>query len=337
MQRNMPSKIPQISIIIPTFNEADFIAPCITSLLEGDYPSSKIELLVIDGGSTDETCAVVNSLRSTYQQIKLLHNPKKIVPSAMNIGIEAASNEIIIWVGAHALYQHDYLLNCVRILLEEDCASVGGIIKPIGKTMVGKAIAIATVNKFGIGNAKYRNAKNRQSVDTVFGGCWKKENVLKVGGFNEKWVRNQDYEFNHRLRTEIGEIILDPSICCEYYCRESLSGLAKQYFGYGFWRFQTLVKHPSSFSPRQAAPLLLLLGLLFSLIILFFNPTLGLIIPSTYLVMSLAVSITLSIKTRKLSHFFLLPLIFATLHLSWAFGFYKNAIKTALRNLKLNK
>lgn len=322
------SHLPPISIIVPTFNEENFIDDCIKSLLNGSYPKELIEILIIDGGSTDSTHEVIATLTNASDaNIQLLHNPKKITPAAVNIGITNAQHNIVIWVGAHAIYDNDYLVSLVKTLIEKDYASVGGLLSPVGKTKTGEAIAVATTHKFGIGNAKYRYATTRQSVDTVFGGCWKKENITKIGGFNERWVRNQDYEFNCRLREHIGEIILEPKAKCYYFCRETITQLAKQYYQYGFWRHQTYLKHPNSFGLRQAMPVLLLLGLVCSAILAILDNKLSLLLPLVYLLSSLIVSLILSLKHKHFSYLILLPLIFATLHLVWAFGFIKGAIQ----------
>ena len=242
----------------------------------------------------------------------------------MNIGILAAKHKLLVWCGAHAIYDQDYLKNSVLVLLEEvDCSSSGGIIQPIAKTSTGKAIKIATMSKFGIGNAHYRHAKRRQYVDTVFGGCFYKESIEKVGGFNEKWVKNQDYELNYRLRTHIGKIVLDPSIKCQYYCRETIPMLAKQYFSYGFWRCKTVLKYPSSFTFRQAIPVILVLGLALSLILTIYNPIIGWLSPTIYLATTLIMSMILAIKYKQLNLLAYLPIIFPTLHISWGVGFIK--------------
>ena len=238
-----------------------------------------------------------------------------------------ARHDIIVWVGAHAIYDQDYLPCLVETLIDEDCASVGGHLSPIAKTETGNAIAIATTHKFGIGNAKYRYATNRQSVDTVFGGCWKKEDVKKIGGFNELWVRNQDYEFNCRLREHVGEIILEPKAKVHYFCRETIPKLASQYYQYGFWRYKTYLEHSSSFGIRQAIPLALLFGLAGSALLGLLGNRLGLAVPLVYLSCSCAISLLLSIQYKRLNYLILMPLIFATLHLAWAFGFIKNAVQ----------
>ncbi|MEM7359271.1 MAG: glycosyltransferase family 2 protein [Pseudomonadota bacterium] len=326
----MQTTTPKISIIIPAYNEEGFIADCISSLLNNGYPQHCIEIIIVDGSSTDRTRQIVENIDAGSGKIVLVHNEKKIVPVAMNLGIAAASHDIIIWVGAHATYEPDYLGNSVRILLEGNCASVGGVIKPVGNTLVGQAIAVATSSKFGIGNAKYRYANRRQTVDTVFGGCFLKQSVEQIGGFDESWIRNQDYEFNWRLRHQVGDIVLDPSIQCRYFCRESISGLARQYYQYGYWRFRTLRKHPSSFTFRQAAPVMLLAGLVSSAIMFAIHPVFAIVIPASYLALSLLVSLVLSYSSRRPSFLILLPIIFATLHLSWALGFCGHFFKRLL-------
>ena len=326
-----------VTVIIPSYNEADFIVACLESVLHGNYPTELLEILVVDGQSTDATVAKTKELSLSFASIRLLDNPKRIVSAALNLGIKHASHDILIWLGSHAIYDKDYILNSVNTLLKLDCASVGGVIKPVAKSSLGQVIAIATSSKFGIGNAKYRYADMQQSVDTVFGGCWKKENVLKIGGFDEKWLRNQDYEFNCRLRAEIGEIILDPTVRCQYFCRESLAALAEQYFNYGYWRFHTFMQHPASFTRRQAVPLLLFIGLLTSSLLVFFEPVLASVIPLFYLLVSIAVSSWKSYQHGKPSYMFLLPAIFATLHLCWPLGFLKGALDRVVAKIGMRR
>ncbi len=291
-----------------------------------------MQIFVIDGGSLDNTAQEVKNLCNKHSEIELLLNPKKIVPVAMNIGVNSASHSIILWLGAHAIYDEDYITNSVQILISEKSASVGGVISPRGKTTVGKAIAAATTSKFGIGNAKYRHATRRQKVDTVFGGCWLKTNIEAIGGFNEAWVRNQDYEFNCRLREKVGPIILDPNIQCKYYCRETIQSLGKQYFQYGFGRFNTLVLHPNSFTLRQSAPVTLFLGLIASFVMYILNIGYPTILPIIYLTAIVLVTLKLTVIKRKPSFLLWLPLIFPTIHLSWACGFIGNAFKHLYKN-----
>ena len=329
----MTTAVPNITVLIPTYNEQEFINECLNSIAQGNYQLSKLEVLVIDGGSSDNTVQQVKLFMENHPWMRLLHNPKKTVPNALNIGTTEASHEILVRLDAHSVYDPSYIVNSVQILLEENCSSVGGIMHPIGKNKMGKAIANATTCIFGIGNAKYRYATEKQYVDTVWCGCWYKKDILEIGGFNEKLVRAQDYELNYRLRKHIGPIILDPSIRFQYYCRDSLFSLAKQYFGGGFWRFKTIASYPGSICMRNAAPLVLLAGLVLSFALVITGSLYGWLIPICYSLLVLIFSLSRAFKSGDWAQIFLLPIIFPIIHLSWAIGFVRSAWADLCRSL----
>ncbi len=244
---------PLVSIIIPFRNEEQHIKRCINSLLDSGYPKEKMEFVLVDGGSEDASLRIINQMEVFPAGLKVIDNPKRIVPTGMNLGIAAASGDILLWAGAHTLYFADYIYLSIKLLIEKKAASVGGVIIPKGINRTGRAIAVAARNPFGVGNARYRYANKAGWVDTVFAGCFWKKDILAIGGFNENWVVNQDGELNYRLRKQIGGIYLSPDIRCEYFVRESYCALAKQYFRYGKWRTKTLFQHIGSFTFRQAA------------------------------------------------------------------------------------
>jgi len=317
----------QASILIPTLNEEEYIEDCLTSLIAGTSAACSIEILVIDGGSTDRTQSIVNSLSQRHPAIKLIHNPDRIVPAAMNIGVQQATHEYLIWCGAHAIYEPGYIENSLAVHTELECASSGGILTPVGKTRLGKAIALATKSRFGIGATPYRHATSRVSAKSVFGGCFTKATAKKAGGFNEQWVRNQDVEFNHRVRTRVGEIIVDPKIKCHYFCRDSIAGLSRQYVQYGFWRYKTTTVYPETFNFRLLAPVLLVFGLLASLLMLIFGISAAWIIPASYLLVCSLQSIKMCLTNRNVTLLFWLPIIFITIHCTWGFGFISHAAR----------
>lgn len=321
-----------VSVLIPCLNEEAFIVNCIESILSGSYELDKLEILVIDGGSADNTINLVKELQEKHPQIRIINNPKTSVPAALNIGRRESTHEHLIWLGAHAIYDKHYISNSIRTLLSNKVASVGGVITPVGRSYLGRAIAIATQAMFGIGNAKYRYATTPQHVDTVFGGCWTKTTLSKIGGFNECWKRNQDYELNTRLRKQIGPILLNPEIKCEYFCRDRLPCLARQYFEYGYWRFRTLIKHPSTLNIRVLAPPIFVIGSAASIISMpFFGPLTAMPL-IVYLSISFLISIYLSIKHKQYSTLLFLPLIFLCIHLSWGLGFI-----TSITNHLMNR
>jgi cellulose synthase/poly-beta-1,6-N-acetylglucosamine synthase-like glycosyltransferase len=316
----MNSKLPFISVIIPCRNELKYIKKCLESILYNDYPKIKIEIIIVDGGSDDGTKNIINSYIKKYPFIRLLDNPKKITPAAMNIGIGEAKGDIIVRMDAHSIYEKEYISNSVDLLQTTNASMVGGVRKAKGTGFVSKAIALATTTPFGIGDSKYLYSNKEEWVDTVFAGTWYKKTLKALGGFNEEWVVNQDYELNYRLRQAGGKILLSPKIRCYYYVRDSLTKLAKQYLRYGTWRVKTLVTYPDSLRARQLAPPVFVLSLIISLIILPFSLKYGIILLLVYGISNIGVSLKISIK-KKLKYLPILPIIFFILHLAWGLGF----------------
>ena len=249
----------------------------------------------------------------------------------MNIGIQHASAEILLWAGAHSTYDKNYIAHSVSLLEDKKAASVGGIIVPIGTTITGKAIAIAASNPFGVGNAKYRYTNQEGWVDTVFAGCFRKKDILKIGGFNEKWQVNQDGELNYRLRDMIGKIYLSPKIRSHYYVRDSYTKLAKQYYHYGIGRSKTLIRHPKSITPRQVVAPVFVVVLFASLI---YSVT-SLVPFLLLLLVHSGVGFFYIGKNRKSELRFATKIrvyiAFLTMHITWGMGFLVGMIKQLAR------
>lgn len=313
-----------VSIIIPERNEVDHISECIESIVAQTYPQDSLEVLIVDGMSTDGTREIIKKYCDKYPFIKLLDNPKKIVPRALNLGIRKAKGDIIVRMDAHAYYNKDYVLKCVEALNKTDAANVGGPIAtlPGSDTLVGKAISLATSNSFGVGNSKFRTADKAQYVDTLAFGAFRKEIFEKVGLFNEKLVRNQDIELNSRIIKAGEKIYLNPQIKSYYYNRSTLKGLWKQNFGTGMWNIFTLSINKQALSMRHFIPPAFILSLLGSLALPIVNPLffhIFLFIISVYLITSTVVSLRLALK-NDYETISILPITFATLHFSYGLG-----------------
>ena len=326
------------SILIPTLNEEEYIEECLTSLIEGMKEPDRHEVLVIDGGSTDRTLAIIAEKFHDHANIKVLHNPKKIVSAALNLGVSRAKHDYIVWCGSHAVYAQGYVENSLRVHTQRHCGSSGGVITPKANTRFGKLIAACTTSAYSGGGAPYRHSTTMVEAQSVFGGCFTKEAFIRVGGLDDSWIRNQDLEFNSRVRKMIGPIIIDPSIKCEYYCRESLLDLSKQYFQYGYWRLKTTIRHPETFSIKLIAPILLVLTLLLTVVMTAFAGPVFLTPLFIYLAVCLLFSLAIS-STYDASPVNILKMssIFAVLHFSWGLGFLFSAIHaslTAIRTLR---
>lgn len=321
-----------VSVVIPMRNEEAYIAECLRSIIDQDYPKESLEVLVVDGLSDDRSREIVEEFSQAYPFIRLLDNPHRIVPTAMNIGIKEARGEIIIRVDGHCRLASDYVSQCVRYLEETGVACVGGAIESIGQTPMAQAISLAMSSPFGVGDAYFRcGTQKERYVDTLAFGAYRRQVFDQVGLFDEELVRNQDYELNYRLRKAGGKILLTPAIKSRYYTRSSLGKLWSQYFQYGFWKMQMLRKHPRSVRIRQLVPPLFVLALLLSgalSVISSFAAWMFALITASYLSLSLAFSLFIAAR-RGWRYFPVLPLIFACLHLSWGLGFLYSLARLA--------
>ena len=252
-----------VTIIAPCRNEAGFIEQALTSILDNDYPANLTELLVVDGMSTDGTREIAQKMCEQDARIRLIDNPRKIVPTAMNIGIEAAKGKYILRIDCHSFFARDYISKCVYLLSQTGADVVGGYIEtlPAKDSPVGRAIAAATSSIFGVGSSRFRLTGPQQQVDTVPFGAYRKEVFEKVGLYDERLVRNQDIEINSRIRKAGGQIIISPEIKLSYYNRATYRGLWQQAFNNGLWNPYTIWLAGSGLSLRHFVPMLFLLGL----------------------------------------------------------------------------
>ena len=248
--------LPRVSVVVPARNEAEHIETCVRSILANDYPSGLVEVLVADGMSEDETAKIVWRLAQEDGRVRLIENRRRITPVAFNLGIEAAAGEIIFIVGGHSRVPTDFLSKSVRTLQDHPEAwCVGGAIRTVSSSYVGRAISAAMSTPVGAGNARFRLGNYKGYVDTVTFPCYWRWVFDRIGMFDEELVRNQDDEFNLRLIQAGGKIYMDSDIQSEYYSRGSLRKLARQYFQYGFWRIRTIQKRRQPATLRQVAPL----------------------------------------------------------------------------------
>ncbi len=326
----MNNKLPFVSIVMPVRNESSFISRSITSVLTQDYPAQLMEVIVSDGMSDDGTREAITSMQAQYRNLTLIDNHGKIVATGLNTAIRQAKGEIIVRVDGHCEIAHNYVSRCVQHLQSEEIDGVGGPIETIGETPCASAIALAMSSTFGVGGAAFRTVKDRTVLaDTVAFPAYTKEALEKAGPFDEELVRNQDDEYNYRLRKMGGRILLASDIRSQYYSRGTLRSLWRQYFQYGYWKVRVMQKHPRQMSPRQFVPVLFVTSLLISLLVSILSPIgawmLGLLL-GTYLVANLGASvITARQGNWRLLTF--LPFAFATLHVAYGCGFLVGLIR----------
>lgn len=252
-----------ISIICPIYNEEKYIAKCIDSILVQDYPQNDMEVILVDGMSTDGTRAIVQEYAKRYPFIHLVDNPQRIVPPAMNIGIRAAKGNIIIRLDAHAIFPVDYFSELVKHLQELEADNVGGVCRtlPVRDTAVCRAIANVLGSSFGMGNSHFRVGTDEiMTVDTVPFGCFWRELFDRIGYFDEELIRNQDDEFNGRIIKNGGKIYLLPQLVIDYYARDSVKKVYKMFYQYGLFKPLVNKKLGSPATVRQFFPPAFVLG-----------------------------------------------------------------------------
>lgn len=316
-----------ISVICPIYNESNYIASCIESILAQDYPHEKMEVLLVDGLSKDNTREIVKTYTDKYNFIKLLDNPGKIVPLALNIGIKASIGEIIIRIDSHCIYPVNYFSVLVDQLIRLEADNVGGVWRtlPAKNTVLCKSIAIGSSHMFGIGNSLHKiGAKNIVATDTVPFGCFKRTIFDRFGYFDPELVRNQDDEFNGRIIKNGGSIYLIPNVVIDYYARDKVSKMAKMFYQYGLFKPLVNKKLGAPATVRQFFPFLFVSGLIFGPVLgLFFNPIFLATIVTIflYLLFSFYFSLIETIRQKEISFLFFLPLIFLVIHISYGWGY----------------
>jgi len=326
--------LPLVSVIIPCRNEEKFISRCLDSIVTNDYPKEKLEVLIIDGMSDDKTREIIDGYIKQYSYIKLLDNHKKFTPFALNIGVKESKGEIIIRMDAHSTYKKDYISTCIKYLNEYDADNIGGIWKiiPREKTLVAKSIAFASSSIFGAGDAYYRSGYSGQPkwVDTVFGGCYRREVFNKIGLFNENLLRSQDMEFNLRLKKAGGKILLAPDIISYYYPKSNLKDFFVHNFEDGVWITYPLKFRIKAFCWRHLMPLIFVSSLIGTIILGTFTPIffwLFLTIIVMYLLTNIYFSMKIAAKQKDIRYLFLIPVAFATRHIGYGLGSVWGLIK----------
>jgi glycosyltransferase involved in cell wall biosynthesis len=321
---------PFVTLIMPIRNEAAFIARSLSSVLTQDYPAERLEVIVADGMSTDGTRQIVKSMQALYSRLRLIDNPGKIVPVGLNLALRQARGEIIIRVDGHCEIAPDYVQCCVERLQKNEAVGVGGPIETVGETLCARTIALAMSSSFGVGGAAFRTVKDREMmVETVAFPAYKRGALAAAGPFDEELVRNQDDEYNYRLRTLGGKILLSPEIRSRYYSRGTLRSLWRQYFQYGYWKVRVMQKHPRQMRARQFAPFLFVTALLLTLLLMPFlaiGAWLFAFIAGLYLAANLGASVLIACKGNWRS-LLLMPATFAALHLAYGLGFWAGLVK----------
>ncbi|MCW5878543.1 MAG: glycosyltransferase family 2 protein [Anaerolineales bacterium] len=329
--------MPQVSVIIPCFNEESTIVGVLQAVYAQDFPHADLEVVIADGLSTDGTRAAITAFHTQQPDLSItvVDNPQRLIPAALNRAIAAARGEVILRLDAHCVPQPGYIAHSLEALQAGRGWNVGGVwqVVPGGPGWMAAAIAAAAAHPLGVGDALYRYTTQAQEVDTVPFGAFRRALIAEIGGFDESLHSNEDYEFNTRIRAAGGKIWLDPQIKSLYYARSSLPALASQYARYGYWKLRMLRRYPGSLRWRQAIPPLFVVTLLgLSLGGLWWPWLHKLLIAQvvSYVLLLLAAAAERAIRTRNIGLLLGMPLAIATMHISWGGAFLRSLLGALL-------
>ncbi|MCM8711284.1 glycosyltransferase family 2 protein [Clostridium sp. SYSU_GA19001] len=327
-----------VSVIIPIYNEEKYIYNTLNRIINQTWQGD-IEIVIVDGNSSDMTLQIIHKVSTNLpenRKIIVLNNPKRCIPTSLNMACENVSNDIIIRVDGHTFIPLNYIDECMSALTKiKFNGIVGGrcIINQGDDTKIAKGISIAVGNPIGVGNALYRTFKGELEelldVDTVPFGAFTKELWEKVGGYDEELLYDEDYDFNYRARRLGYRVVMNPKIVLNYFSRKDFKTLWLQYYRYGYWANRFCLKHKIVPSFRRLVPTFFVLALL---TLPFISNLLFYLMISMYLVMIFITAFREGVIKRKDFILFVAMIpAFPTLHLSYGFGSILSIIAKLLK------
>jgi glycosyltransferase involved in cell wall biosynthesis len=311
------SPLPAISVILPVLNEESHLEGAVLSVLSQDY-RGPLEIILALGPSRDRTNEIATKLASQDNRVKLLDSPTGKTATGLNLALAASKSPVVVRVDGHAQIPNNYISLIVEILNKTGAVNVGGVMAAVGTTAFERAVAGAMRSPLGVGASRFHTGGEAGEVDTVYLGAFRREALIAIGGFDERFTRAQDWELNFRLRENGGVIYFDPRLHVTYRPRSSVGALAKQYFEYGRWRRVVSRRHSGTINYRYLAPPFALLGFSTSVVLgvllssIFFFPAL------VYLLFVVLASLKIS---TSVGEYLLLLVVIPTMHFAWGAGF----------------
>ncbi len=303
---------------MPVLNEERHLAAAVEHVLAQEYPG-ELEVVLGVGPSADRTREVADGIAAADPRVKVVDNPTGRTPAGLNAAIGASSHDIVARIDGHAMMPSDYLRVAVETLRETGADNVGGIMAAEGTTPWERAVAAAMTSKVGVGNARFHTGGEGGPADTVYLGVFQRSALDRVGGYDEAFLRAQDWEMNHRIRVSGGTVWFQPRMRVSYRPRRNVRLLAKQYFHYGRWRRVVARQHKGTINLRYLAPPVAVAGIVAGLVGGVFGWPLFLV-PAAYLALVTAASVPLA-KGLPAASAPMIPLALATMHMSWGVGF----------------
>jgi len=307
----------EISVILPVLNEEKYLTDAVNAILAQKY-DGKIEVILAIGPSQDRTLEIAQQLHKNDSRVVIVDNPTGRTAAGLNLAIASSQYSIIVRVDGHANIPNNYCNLVSEILENTGAVNVGGVMAAEGRSLFERSVARAMRSPLGVGASRFHTGGGAGEVDTVYLGAFRKEALLAVGGFDERFTRAQDWELNFRLRQAGGIVYFDPRLIVTYRPRSTIKALTKQYFEYGRWRRVVSRRHKGTINYRYLAPPFTVIATTLSLILgLLISPVL--FIPAlTYAVFILIAS---GVIGKSMGEILCLPTILLTMHISWGLGF----------------
>ena len=308
---------PAVSVILPVLNEESHLESAVLSILSQNY-LGPLEVILAIGPSRDHTAAIAKKLSDSDSRVVIVESPTGRTAAGLNLALKKSQSPVVVRVDGHAQIPSNYIALVVEILNSTGAVNVGGMMAADGTTLFENAVAGAMRSPFGVGASRFHTGGQAGAVDTVYLGAFRRDALVAIGGFDERFTRAQDWELNFRLRENGGIVYFDPRLEVIYRPRSTIKALAKQYFEYGRWRRVVSRRHPGTINYRYLAPPVALAGFLSSLLLGTFVSGIFLIPAGIYAFFILIASIKIA---SSLLEFIILLTVLPTMHFAWGAGF----------------
>jgi cellulose synthase/poly-beta-1,6-N-acetylglucosamine synthase-like glycosyltransferase len=319
---------PLVTVVVPARNEEQTIEACLSSVL--DQEEQRLQVIVVDGASTDRTAAIVETIAASDPRIESIRFGAASIPGSLNAALRSAAGRWLVRVDAHSTVPPDYVSKAVGLLETGRWGGVGGRKDAVADTTVGRAIAAALGSRFGVGNSIYHHGTRQQEVDHLPFGAYATESLRRLGGWDERLRANEDFELDRRMRTTVGPLLFDPELRIAWRCRETIGDLFRQYIRYGRGKADVAILHPASLRPRHLAPPILVLTLAGAVAAAPVWPTVVIAVVGAYAV---GLAVAAAVEGRDLRGVAMkawLPVAFAAMHVGWGIGFLTGLAAAAL-------
>ncbi|WP_432252417.1 glycosyltransferase family 2 protein [Streptomyces sp. HNM1019] len=314
-----PHQLPAVSVIMPVLNEERHLRNAVRHILEQEY-DGEMEVVIALGPSTDRTDEIAAELVAEDPRVHTVPNPTGRTPAALNAAIKASRHPVVVRVDGHGMLSPDYIATAVRLLEETGAQNVGGLMHAEGENDWERAVAAAMTSKIGVGNAAFHTGGEAAPAETVYLGVFRREALEQQGGYNEEFIRAQDWELNFRIREAGGLIWFSPELKVSYRPRPSVRTLAKQYKDYGRWRHVVARFHQGSINLRYLAPPTAVVAIAAGIVLGAAVTPWAFVIPGGYLAGIVAGSLPAG-KGLPVAARLRIPVALATMHMSWGWGF----------------